>query len=196
MPDTLTDPLHVRSNERETVRVFALDLPPDEAKRITDRRDGGNGDDPWPLRSALGAEALDPAHVEVFPAGDLQGVGLAGYLVDGLGIAEEDVAAERETLDAATGHIVVVHARAFRQTEQRLDPEPPLRLLGAYRQAQAAPAHATTRPVQGSGAEARPLAPTDTGRRAKMSGGTILALLILGAILILLAGWALMRAGA
>ena len=42
-------------------------------------------------QKALGAETLDPEHVEVFPVSDLEGVGLAGYLEDGMGVPADQL---------------------------------------------------------------------------------------------------------
>lgn len=128
----IRDPLHVAPDEREVVRVFALDMPPDRAAAFTSERATG----PAPLQDALGATVLAGAHVESFAASDLTGIGLAGYLVEGLGIDAADIAPDRATLDNAGAHIVIVHSAAFGGTEQRLTPKPPLRHLGTYQQVQ------------------------------------------------------------
>lgn len=129
----MTDPLHVPPEARETVWVFALDLDAAEAEAVVEGGPGGE----WPLRELLAAETLRARHIEAFPARDLSGVGLPGYLVEGLGIDEEHVARDRAALEAANRHIVILHAAAFDGTEQRLSPRLPLRHLGTYRQIQA-----------------------------------------------------------
>lgn len=126
----MPDPLNVTEGERETVRVFAVDLDASAAARWLEV--GSN------LEAALGAK-LDPAHIETFPATDLAGLGLSQYLIDGYGIAEADVAPDRAALDAAQGHLLLLRARAFRGAEVALDPKPPLQVLGAYGQAKADP---------------------------------------------------------
>ncbi len=128
----MTDPLHVPANPGETVYVFALDLPPADAEAFVE---GGPGDN-WPLKVVLGAEALRAGHIESFAASDLEGVGLPGYLVEGLGIDAEDVAPDRTKLDAASQHIVILRAPAFDGVEQTLSPRPPLEHLGTYAQVQ------------------------------------------------------------
>ncbi|KMW58182.1 hypothetical protein AIOL_003153 [Candidatus Rhodobacter oscarellae] len=126
------DPQEVGSNERETIRLYALDLDKDAVPAFTaPRQAAANGDHPWPLQRALGAAHLEPEHIEVFTDQDLTGLGLAAYLEEGQGIAHEDLNAEM--LDAQQGHFVLVHAAAFGGRAQRLDPQAPLRLLGAYR---------------------------------------------------------------
>ncbi len=94
----MTDPFDIAAAERETVRLFALDLPkPDIAEAA----------------GLLGVPALDPQHLELFPAKDLKALGLARYVTDGLGVAAADVAPDARKLDDAAGYILVVHAGAF-----------------------------------------------------------------------------------
>lgn len=117
--------IHVREGEAGRVWVFAVDLAGAELEAFT-RRNGS-----WPLREALGAEALDPARVEVFAVSDLEGVGLARYLQEGHGIAPGDLQGLRERLDAQTGTVMVLASRAFEGREQTLTPRAPLRLLAS-----------------------------------------------------------------
>ncbi|WP_425051469.1 hypothetical protein [Psychromarinibacter sp. S121] len=132
------DPLHVPAGEAEVVRVFALDLPEDQAERLADQP-ASNGR-PSPLAELAGVPFLDRAHVEVFPVSDLRGVGLAGYLVDGLGIDDAEVEPARIGLEAETGYIVILHSRAFGGGDVTLAPKMGLRWLGTYHMAQADPA--------------------------------------------------------
>ena len=130
----MTATLDIAANDRETIRLFALDLSPPDAEAFVKKPGGNSGD--WPLQAALGADHLDPAHVESFPVRDLTGVGLPAYLTEGLGIGAEDVAPDRARLEAETGHVVILYSQAFGGRPQTLAPRPPLRLLGTYRQAQ------------------------------------------------------------
>lgn len=126
------DPLHVDPAEHEVVRVFAVDLPEDEVAAFTAPRTNGT----TALQSALGTTTLIPAHVESFAASDMAGLGLAGYLVEGLGLDPTDIEADRSRLNDTRAHIVIVHSAAFDGTQQQLTPKPPLRHLGTYRQIQ------------------------------------------------------------
>lgn len=123
------DMIHVPANERRTIRLFHLDLP---AERIAGfaRPDPQSGE--WPLREALGASHLDPEGVEVFPISDLDGMGLADYLIEGQGIPAGQVAADRARLNALAGHIVLVSTRALGGAAQVLTPRAPLRWIGTY----------------------------------------------------------------
>jgi hypothetical protein len=118
--------IQVPANEHGVVRVFQVDLPEHEIARFTNR----NGT--WPLREALGAEHLDPDHVEVFPVSDLEGVGLPGYLEEGLGIPAEELDDMRGRLEALSGPVMVVTSRAFGGTDQALSPRHPLRHVATF----------------------------------------------------------------
>ena len=128
----MTNPLHVPANSDETLWVFALDLPDPDSDAVVE---GGPGKT-WPLKILLGATALKAGHIEHFPASDLAGVGLPGYLVEGLGVDAADIAPDRAQLDAADTHIVILPGAAFNGVEQTLDPSLPLRHLGTYQQIQ------------------------------------------------------------
>ena len=71
----------VPKDEHGVIRLFALNLPTGEAKalaaEVAASGDGG------PLRAMLGAVALDPEFVEVFPVSNLEGLGLAEYVITG-----------------------------------------------------------------------------------------------------------------
>ena len=118
--------IEVRQGEQGRVWVFAVDLDAAELAAFT-RRNGG-----WPVQEALGATALDPAHVEVFPVSDLEGVGLARYLEDGHGVPPEQLDGLRARLDAQKGAVMVVTSRAVRGAAQTLTPRAPLRLLASF----------------------------------------------------------------
>lgn len=121
----MSDKITVKEGDRGRVWVFAVDLGDEEIKAF-DRRNGT-----WPVQEALGAETLDPEHVEVFPVSDLEGVGLAGYLSEGMGVPEDQIADMRARLDAQKGWVLVLSSRAFGGTAQTLTPKAPLRLLAS-----------------------------------------------------------------
>ncbi len=129
----MNDTIEIPENERETVHVFALDLPAADAEAFVE----GGGEDNWPLKSVLGADTLRARHIEAFRASDLEGVGLADYLINGLGVDPEHIDPDRGKLDAANAHIVIIHAPAFDGEAQSLTTRPPLTHLGSYSQIQA-----------------------------------------------------------
>ncbi len=125
----MTDKIDISAHETGIVRVFAVDIPADQIAAFTAR----NGR--WPLREALGADALDPEHIQVFDAADLAGVGLPGYLAEGHAIPEDQIAPLRERLSEQTGTVMVIASRAFANTAQTLTPRAPLRLIASFSEA-------------------------------------------------------------
>ena len=93
----MSDKINVKASDRGLVWVFAVDLEGDEAANFNRR----NGE--WPAQKALGADTLDPEHVEVFQASDLEGLGLAGYLEEGMRITRDQHQDMRARLDGQQG---------------------------------------------------------------------------------------------
>ena len=118
------DPLAVRPDEFGLLRIFALDR--DE---IVTRHGVAN------LIGAL----VDPDKVEVVDTKDVAVMGLAAYLVEGYGMAEDDIADETDALNAIDGHVVLIPTSAFNGEEATLDPSPPLRFIGLYGEAEPEP---------------------------------------------------------
>lgn len=125
--------LHVLENERGIVRVFRLELGKSEMKAFTAQEVLDDGHVRSPVKQALGAPVLDHDQVEIFPVSDLIGMGLSAYLVNGQGVLEEDIKADREKLDALTGYVMVVRTAAFEGKEARLKGNYPLEFIGSYR---------------------------------------------------------------
>ncbi|PIE15130.1 MAG: hypothetical protein CSA70_00600 [Rhodobacterales bacterium] len=128
----------VKANERGIVRLFsvAMDqmasnnfLEPDFDR---DDEDESDVDAASPVGEALGVTYLDTDFVELFHVDDLDGVGLAQYMIDGLGIAEADITQDRARIDALKGHVLIVLSPALGGFETRLTPRPPLRWIATY----------------------------------------------------------------
>jgi hypothetical protein len=122
----MTETLTILPGERGTVRVFAVDLPPEEARAFAA--------DPTAVPRALGAPDVDPGHVDVFPVSRVAALGLPTFLAEGHGIPPEALAADAAKLDALDGHVAVVAAGAFGPAARTLTVAPPLRLVGTYRE--------------------------------------------------------------
>ncbi len=123
----MTNDLEISAHIHDSVHVFALNLPPEEVPAFVEA-----GPDRWPLKEALGAEALDPAGVDVIQIEDLTGVGLPGYLIDGSGMDPEAIEADRARLMVLSGHVLVIHSSAFQGTAQTLIPGPELTFIARY----------------------------------------------------------------
>ena len=57
---------------------------------------------------------------------------LSGYMIEGLGVAEAEIAADKPQLDALKGHVLIVLSRAFSGHEQTVSPQAPLRWIGTW----------------------------------------------------------------
>ena len=144
----MSERMEISAHETGLVRVFAVDLPDGKIESFAAPGDGG-----WPLREALGARTLDPDRVEVFPAKNLEGLGLTGYLTEGLGVDPQELNGVRGRLDAVDGPIAIVTSAAFQREAQTLAPQAPLRHLGTFREA-GAPVRFDPLPAGGASGEA------------------------------------------
>lgn len=174
--------IHVKAGDTGRVWIFAVDLAGAELEAFT-RRNGN-----WPLREALGAEALDPARVEVFAVSDLEGVGLSRYLEDGHGIAPGDLDGLRGRLDAQTGTVMVLTSRALEGREQTLTPRAPLRLLASLSE-ERAPVEFAPLPSEGAAGTVAPAAagPAPRGGRNRVGVLIVLAAILLAALAVAVA---------
>ena len=122
----MSERIEIKPTEAGVVRVFDVDLTAQEAEAFN-RRNGT-----WPLRDALGAEVLDPEHVDLIQVEDLEGVGLVGYLEEGMGVAAAELADHRPALDRLSGTVLVLGSRAFGGAAQVVRPSAPLRLVATF----------------------------------------------------------------
>jgi hypothetical protein len=120
----MTDSLTIPPGERGIVRVFAVDLPPEDARAFAA--------DPASVPRALGAPDLDPSRVDVFPISRIAALGLPAFLAEGHGIPADALAADAHRLDALDGYVAIVAAGAFGPAARNLTVAPPLRLVGTY----------------------------------------------------------------
>ncbi len=152
--------LSVPKGEYEVVRVFALNMPANDAKTFVEA-DGGS----YPLRDALGVDVLLPEGVDLVRIADLGELGLTGLLAEGHGIASKVLSGDAEKLAALSGHVVVLTSSAFGGAAADLSPGPELTFIGAYplRKAAAAidtlPPDRTSEPVAAPSSEAPVHAP-------------------------------------
>ena len=167
----------IPAGEHGVIRVFALDLDETDADRfaraVSGAADGG------PVRDALGAGALDPEFVEVFPVSDLAEMGLAGYLVTGLGAAEDQVTPFQSQLDGIRGHVVIVLSSAFGGEAMALSPRAPLRPVVTVREPLPMPSFTPLTSEGASGQLGPPVAeaPAPAGR-SRLPLYAILALIL------------------
>lgn len=117
------------SGDRDTVHLFSVDLAEDDLWTFA-VPDPETGD--YPLRRALGVDHLDETQVEAAATEDLTGIGLAGFLTEGIGVDEDLIAADRARIDALTGSVVIIRGSAFDWAHVALTPAPPLAHFGTW----------------------------------------------------------------
>lgn len=109
--------LSIRANETGVIRVFAMDMPAEQARFQNE---------PQAMQQILGISDINPTYVEIFPVSDLDQLGLAGYLIEGCGVPASSIAPERDRLNAVTGYVMLVHSRAFGGLAVTLTPTLPM----------------------------------------------------------------------
>lgn len=175
----MSGPLEVQPHEHGITRVFVAEPDPSSgASRLT----------PETAADLLGASDVNAAKIEVVAPGSVDTLGLSGYLVDGYGVAADEVAPRREELDSLTGQIVLVPSSAF-SGAQRLSPKEPLSFVGAFAETPAA-AHEVMSPVSDVDERPAPTPPSaetpDEKTKSMPVGLIVIGALILAAILIML----------
>lgn len=161
--------LAVPAGERGRVRVFALDMRPEQAEFL---REPGAAD------QLLGADGLDPAHIDIIRLRDLEDLGLAGYLTEGCGIPENQIAPDRDRLAALDGYAMVLRSRAFGGRAATLAPAPELRLVATYTEPGT---DWSSEPIAAASARphsAPPLSPRAARSRARRIGGALFAVVM------------------
>lgn len=180
----MSDTIQIKSGEQGVVRVFDVDLPAEEVPAFV-RRNGS-----WPLRDALGAQHLEPDRAEVLNVADLTGVGLAGYLEEGMGVPPDQIAPLRARLNALSGAVLVLPSRAFGGTEQVLAPRAPLHLVATFTEGRD-PVTFDPLPDESARTPPEPLAPVTRKppSDAAMSGRVATIALLVLAILVAVMVW-------
>jgi hypothetical protein len=124
-------------NERHTLRVFALDMTLAQVTALRDMDAVLNpGQVVPPLRADVAERLLglpvDVTQVDIFHSDDVEAIGLAAYLIEGNAVAEAQIAADTDMLDAYRGYVMAVRAQAFGGQAANLTLDPKLRLMGTY----------------------------------------------------------------
>lgn len=184
--------MRVPPNERGRLHVFAVNQPTAEIARVF--KPGDTGADRLQPEAGLlsdltGAEGLDPSGAELIPLRDLTGLGLSGYLSEGLDIPTEDIGAHKRRLDALDGYALILTSPAFQGRAFALGETASLTHIASFSQpgtdwsARETLVSAAAKPHS-----APPASPRAARHRAQRTGGMIVAaflLVIAGVIWIL-----------
>lgn len=126
----MSETFNVSATERGVIRLFTVNLSADQIDGF--REPDYEADTPAPMNKALGVTYLDSDFVELIAISDLTGLGLAGYMVEGLGVAEADIKPHASRLNSLSGHILIVLSAAFGEFETTITPTAPLKWIGTY----------------------------------------------------------------
>ncbi|WP_170551714.1 hypothetical protein [Ruegeria atlantica] len=161
--------LTVAPHERGVIRLFTLNMRPEEAKFL---REPGAAD------QILGVAGLDAEQIDVFAVSDLEDLGLYGYLNEGCGVSADQL--DRNALEAITGWVMVVRSAALGDRAATLIPDKRLRLIGLFTEEAT---NWTGGPIETESAKPfsapQPASQNDQPRRI---GSAVLALVILLAV--------------
>ncbi len=165
----------------ETVHVFAVDLPLDEARALAG--DGAR------LSEALGGIEVEPDRAEAVDPRALGDFGLSGYLVEGEGVSADAILSDEPMLDAVRGPVLVLRPRAVSQTPSA---RPPLTHLGAYPLERARPAGEPLRAASAEGSAAGlPPEPEERARTNRRASGLVAMAALAVALLVAFVMWAI-----
>lgn len=116
----MSDPLDIPHMGRKLVWVLSFDGTLDELEALT----------PEAIAEALGLWAApDMAHVERFDMETMRDYGFARYLFEAGGF---DIGNAAPRLDALTGPVLLIHAKALNDEDTRFSPEPPFQLIARF----------------------------------------------------------------
>lgn len=175
--------IEIAASERDTVHVFAIDLTKDEAEAMaTPEAD-------WSLHMALGAPELDYNYVDLVDPDELGGLGLSGYLIEGLGLDPALIAADRAMLDGLTGPHAVISSLAFKGEALVLTPTNPVRWIATYAPE---PDVKSMEPLRSEAAEGEvvgrpPKRPSDAAMSGRIAMLAILVLIVLTILVVVIA---------
>lgn len=113
--------LTIAPNEHGVLRLFALDMRPEEAKFLRE---------PGAVDQVLGVDGLDPDHIDIFTVSDLEDLGLYGYLSEGCGVSADQL--DRDALAAIEGWVMILRSAAFKERPATLRLDPRLRLIDLF----------------------------------------------------------------
>lgn len=111
--------IDIPASERGKTRVFAVNLPWAEAQATT-------------AQALLGVEDLPEGAATLFPVADLADIGLTGYLTEGLGLSDDQIAVDKSKLSALDGFVLVLVSNLLKGQAVTVDPGPNLTLIGTY----------------------------------------------------------------
>ncbi|SDY17375.1 aspartate carbamoyltransferase catalytic subunit [Citreimonas salinaria] len=173
--------MRISGTERDVLRLFALDLPEDEAEGFVTQKGYT-----WPLRDALGADRLRTDFVDLVRVADLGDMPLSRYLREAHGVTEESLAGLRDRVDALEGVVVALPSQAFDGTTQTLEVRAPLRWIGTFGEERAEPAGAPLHSEAARGTVSG-TKPSDAAMSGRIAAIALLVLFVLVGVMVWIA---------
>ena len=164
--------LSIPARDRHGIRIFSARLTPQDLHRDKARL----------AAELLGDPDLDPAFIEIFDLADLSGVGLPRYLIEGLGVPEAALSADRARLESLTGPVLILLSKALHGREVALTLDPRLSPVATFSEDRP-PVHFESLPSAATRGTLTPDLPPDRTPQRPAS-----AFLLLGVALALVAG--------
>lgn len=160
----MTAALAIPAGERGVLRLFALD----------------QAVEPGAVAQMLGVGDLDQGQIDVIDLGDLSGIGLAQYLAEGFAISADQL--DIATLDALTGHVLLIRSHAFQGRATTLAPSPHMTLIATFDET---PTNWTAEPMQTT-ISRPPLSPRAARSASRRIGAIIFAMVMVLILLIVI----------
>lgn len=166
----MSAPLTLPAREHGVTRVFAINLAEEDAKAAR-------------AAALLGLEQLDEDVAQIIAIRDLAGIGLAGYLTEGMGLPVAQVKPDLARLSALEGYALILSRHPQPGTEITLPLGPDLTLIGTYTDAAPKPDFTPLTSDAAKGALGDPATPSPAPQMARAAwvllGGVLLALVLL-----------------
>lgn len=176
----MSDKFDIKAGESGLVRLFGVDIPVDAIDGFIERDASGHSD----FMRALGSKKLDDTYAKVFALDDLEGLGLAGYLSEGLGVSDIDISQHLSLIEGMAGVVAVVASPAFAREAQTLVVKSPLRRVATLREDRAP---VKFEPLPDASAQGQAPAPiTGQWSDARIGGMVAMAALAVMALLVIL----------
>ena len=176
--------LTVAEAEHGVVRVFAIDLPLADAQERF-------GNDPAALAGALGLDTLNDRYVDLLDPRPEGGLGLSGFLTQGLGLPANQIDPVAAQLDGLGEAVVVISSGAFGGEAVQLHPEPPLRLAFRFAEEVKIPDMTPLRSAAAEGVVGEAPArkkPSDAALSGRIAMLALLVMFVLVGLMIWIAG--------
>lgn len=182
-------------DEFRAIWVYSLDVSQDEwGALLDDTDDPATGEIRRPLANALGLTSLDSDFIDFLVNDELKALPLSQLLIEAHGMDAESVAPDAAKLDALRGQVVLVHSSALAATAPSVEPRPPLKFVGRYREAlkmdakKMAPAKSVIPPPNADPAPPAKKKPSDAAMSGRVATIALLVMALLVWVMIRIAG--------